>query len=193
MLNQKHLLVHPGNRLLQKSKIQLQYNFSCMKQLIFARHAKSSWDNCFCPDGDRWLSKRGKQDLQSMTEVVWKNIKKPDRMVVSPAKRAIKTAHAYGKIWWYKNKHIIQEPRIYEASLQTLLRIIESTHESVDRLMLVGHNPWLTELINYCGYELSNLPTCGVVVFSYTGKLRWNFEPKQCVFVAHYFPKEIHG
>lgn len=80
---------------------------------------------------------------------------------------------------------------MYEASLQTLLHCIESTDEKIDRLMLVGHNPGLTELVNYCGYELDNLPTCGVVVLEYTGEFRGNFEHKKCTFVAKYLPKEI--
>jgi phosphohistidine phosphatase SixA len=57
--------------------------------------------------------------------------------------------------------------------------------------VLIGHNPWLTALINYCGYTLDNLPTWGVVVFDYTADFRGNFEPKKCVFVKQYFPKEV--
>lgn len=162
-----------------------------MKQLIIARHAKSSRTNLFCSDSDRWLNKRGKTDLARMAQILVRDLKKPMLIIASPAKRTKKTARAYAIAWWMKKKHIKREPSIYEASLATLLRCIESTDEKTGRLMLVGHNPWLTELLNYCGYQLDNLPTCGVVVLQYKGEFRGNFEQQKCAFIARYFPKEV--
>ena len=162
-----------------------------MKQLIIARHAKSSWEDILCPDFDRWLNDRGKKDLLLLSGLLWDTLKKPDYIIASPAKRTTKTAEAYAKAWWYKKKHIEREKSLYEASLSTLCTVIEKTQEKVDRLVLVGHNPGLTALINHCGYVLDNLPTWGVVVFDYTGELRWNFEQKKCIFVKRYFPKEL--
>ncbi len=162
-----------------------------MKQLIIARHAKSSRENIFCPDFDRWLNSRGKKDLVSLSNILSHTIKKPDCIVASPSKRTTKTAEAYAKAWWYKKKHLQREKSLYEASLSRLCRVIEQTQESVDSLVLVGHNPGLTALINHCGYALDNLPTWGVVVFDYIGDLRGNFEQKKCLFVRQYFPKEL--
>jgi len=162
-----------------------------MKQLIIARHAKSSRNNIFCPDFDRWLNTRGKNDLSKMGELLAQYIKIPDEIFSSPAKRTKKTALAYAKAWWYKKKNIVWDKDIYEASLERLLSVIEKTDENTNRLVLVWHNPWLTELVISCGYELENLPTCGVVVFEYSGDLRGNFEPKKCALVSKLFPKEV--
>jgi phosphohistidine phosphatase len=78
---------------------------------------------------------------------------------------------------------------MYLASATRWMKYIESIDEKNTSVMLVGHNPGLTELVNICGYSLDNLPTCGVVVFRYEGAHRGNFEPKKCVFHASYFPK----
>ena len=126
-----------------------------------------------------------------MSDLLSQKSKKPDCIVASPAKRTKKTAEAYAKARWYKKKHIQRENLLYEASLPTLCNIIEHTQETVDCVLIVGHNPWLTALINYCGYALDNLPTWGVIVFDYTGDFRGNFEQKKCVFVKQYFPKEV--
>lgn len=162
-----------------------------MKQLIIARHAKSSWDNLLCPDFDRWLSQRGKRDLKVISFLLNESLPCPDCIVSSPAKRTKKTAVAYAEAWWYKKKHILWEHDIYEASLLTLVKVIEKIDEKSDCIVLVWHNPWLTDLVNYCGYTLENLPTCGVVVFRYDGAYRWSFEHKKCSYITHFFPKEV--
>lgn len=38
---------------------------------------------------------------------------------------------------------------VYEASLKTLLQVIGATAETVDSLLLVGHNPGLSYLVEY--------------------------------------------
>lgn len=161
-----------------------------MKQLIVIRHAKSARDDIFCPDFERWLNKRGKHDLDFFVPFIVSIQKKPGVIVASPAKRTKITACAFATAWWYKKKHIVWDEMLYEATSKTLCRVIEKTDESVKRLVIVWHNPWLTDLCNSCGYALDNLPTCGVVVFQYHGDYRWNFEPTQCSFVKQFFPKE---
>ncbi len=162
-----------------------------MKQIIIIRHAKSARDTIFCSDFERWLNKRGKHDLDFLVPLLTHEFIKPDSIVSSPAKRTKITASSFATAWWYKKKHIVRDDNIYEASKNTLCAVIEKTDESVKRLVIVWHNPWLTDLINYCWYSLDNLPTCGVVVFDYNGKYRWDFEPSQCSFVKQFFPKEI--
>ena len=68
-----------------------------MKQLIIARHAKSSRNYSFCFDFDRGLNTRGKKDLMTMAQILEKQLKKPNLLVASPAKRTKKTALAYAK------------------------------------------------------------------------------------------------
>jgi len=63
-----------------------------MKKLCIVRHAKSSWDDPGLLDLERPLNKRGKRDAPFMGERLKKYKVKPDLIISSPAKRAMKTA-----------------------------------------------------------------------------------------------------
>jgi phosphohistidine phosphatase len=52
---------------------------------------------------------------------------------------------------------------IYEASTYHLFNLISNVEDSTDTLMVFGHNPSFTSLVNQLQDEpLYNLPTCGV-------------------------------
>ena len=57
------------------------------------------------------------------------------------------------------------DERIYEASPQTLVQIISELGEDSDSLLLVGHNPGLTDFANRLSHEpvTDNIPTCGII------------------------------
>ncbi|MBT8095483.1 MAG: hypothetical protein KJO19_00490, partial [Woeseia sp.] len=71
-----------------------------------------------------------------------------------------------------------REKDLYLASKRRILEIISRQDEGFNNLMVVGHNPGLTDLANYLIPDLTdNLPTCGVVsvsVDSETWELRNN-------------------
>ncbi len=89
---------------------------------------------------------------------------KPDLIVSSTAVRALETARIIAKKLGYPRKAIAVEDRLYGADVAELLDVIRNTDESVTTLMLFGHNPGLTELVNHLGPRpIPNLPTCGVL------------------------------
>lgn len=154
------------------------------KFLIIARHAKSARDQPTLSDHDRPLHKKWKQHLKQMCHwLVQQNIKKPDLLLMSSATRAQATARAYAKRRDLAKKKITTDQKLYMASCTTLLKIIEQTDEHIHTLCIVGHNPWLTDLIQTCGSDWEVLPTCGIVVFKYTGKYRGNFGAKLCTVI----------
>ncbi len=66
----------------------------------------------------------------------------------------------------YPEKKIHWEKSLYHATEDHLLRFIQSQSDQIQTLVLVGHNPGLTELINLLGVKLDNLPTSGQLAFS---------------------------
>ena len=53
---------------------------------------------------------------------------------------------------------------MYLASLDTLLDIVVAQSDEFNNLMIVGHNPGLTDFANFLSPGLTNnLPTAGVV------------------------------
>ncbi len=155
------------------------------KILIIARHAKSARDQTSLPDHDRPLHKKGKHHLKQMEH--WldqQKISAPDMLVTSTALRTIETSKAYAKVWKLSKKKIKVEKKLYMASYDDLINIIEATDEKTKVLCIVWHNPWLTDLIQACGSDWINMPTCGIVIFRYTGKFRGNFETELCKVIA---------
>ncbi len=67
-----------------------------MKTIYFMRHAKSSWKDPELSDIDEALNKRGRKDAPQMAKYLRKLKVKPDIIISSPAKRALKTTH-YGE------------------------------------------------------------------------------------------------
>ena len=140
-----------------------------MKQLYVVRHAKSSWDYPELSDFDRPLNGRGKKNVPDMGERLYQRGALPDLIISSPANRAITTAKGIADKMNYPPHQIEEIPDIYHASINILLQTIQKTSNSYHSLMIFGHNPGLTWLINELssGDYLDNLPTCGVYGLSF--------------------------
>ena len=139
-----------------------------MKTLTIIRHAKSSWADSGLDDFDRTLNRRGKQDAPMMGQRLAERDVYPDLILSSPAKRADKTIKKIAKKIEYPREDIIFEEKMYLADVPELLKIIRSIENSVQHLMLCGHNPGVTEFSNYVsGERIDNMPTCGVAVIGF--------------------------
>jgi phosphohistidine phosphatase len=134
-----------------------------VKTLILVRHAKSSWKHPDLPDRLRPLNKRGQRDAPMMGERLAKREIEPDLIVSSPATRAILTAETIAREIDYPEEDIRADERLYGASSFELIKIIQELGDHLDHVMLLGHNPGLTDLANDLGCDIDNIPTCGVV------------------------------
>lgn len=87
----------------------------------------------------------------------------PDLIIASPASRAAMTARAFASKTKYPLGKIRYLASIYESDEMDLLNIIIGLDDNLTKVMLVGHNPGLTDLANAIGnYPISNIPTSGV-------------------------------
>lgn len=117
-----------------------------MKTLTLLRHAKSGWDDPALRDFDRPLNAKG----QRAAQLVGRNMRalglEFDRVIASPAVRVVETldhvARGYGAglspVW---------DRRLYLASVASLIDVIHDEGGDAARLLLVGHNPGLEELV----------------------------------------------
>lgn len=136
-----------------------------MKRLTILRHAKSSWSNAALADSNRPLSQRGERDAPEMGNRLARHGLKPDLILSSPAVRARQTAERVAAALKYPAEDIRYESAIYLARPGELLDVLAGINDGIDDLVLVGHNPGLTELANMMLPELAlhNLPTAGAV------------------------------
>jgi len=140
-----------------------------MKTLTLVRHAKSSWNHPRLTDFERPLNKRGRRDAPRMGCRLAAQHLRPQIIVSSPAVRALTTAEVIALELGYQAEQIIPDNRIYHAYSGQLLDVIRDFDTSLHHLMLVGHNPGLTDLVDRLAHAgISNIPTCGIVVLGFS-------------------------
>ena len=138
-----------------------------MKQLIIVRHAKSDWENPDLRDFDRPLNKRGKTNAPEMAHRLVKKQIKPELIVSSTALRALTTAKFFADTWQMPLADIQGQPSIYEASVNTLLKVINNFDNKYNMIAMFGHNPGLTDLVYYLDGHIYEMPTCSVVILEF--------------------------
>jgi len=162
-----------------------------MKTLTLVRHAKSSWNDSTLSDRNRPLGKRGERDAPVMGRRVLEADIRPSLILTSPAVRAWMTAKVIAHELGYPIEFLQREDDLYLASLNTLMDVIVAQSNEFDHLMIVGHNPGLTDFANYLSPNLtSNLPTAGVVSVGFE-RDDWNLcEQPASELLLYDYPKK---
>ena len=130
-----------------------------MKTLLILRHAKSSWKFLDLPDHDRPLNKRGKHDAPTMGRLLKQKHLVPDLIISSTATRAWDTASIVAKISGYKGKKN-KFDSLYAAEPEAYLRVLSKLSDKHDRVLIVGYNPGIEELIEKLTGDYHIMPTC---------------------------------
>jgi phosphohistidine phosphatase len=117
-----------------------------MKVLLILRHAKSSWKEPYRSDHDRDLNRRGKEDAPLMGKLIDREDLIPDLIITSSAVRAHKTAKAVARSSGFNGK-ILETGALYGAGTGTFLEILRELSDDYKRVMVVGHNPGMEELL----------------------------------------------
>ena len=132
--------------------------------LYLVRHAKSDWAYEGLADIDRPLNERGYRDAPVMAARVAKLGHDPDRIVSSPAIRALTTALIFARQLERDAATVVLEPRLYEASPAAFIHVLGEQPDAAHKLMVFAHNPTLTDVASELGgVAISNVPTAGVV------------------------------
>jgi phosphohistidine phosphatase len=135
-----------------------------MKYLYVMRHGDAEVCNFDLDDFDRGLSESGSKKVREVAERFAQEAESIELLVSSTAKRAFDTA----KLWVLHSGMVAQairtDSKIYRAKSADLLKLIASIDEGVDTLMLIGHNPGITDLVSdLVGGRTISIPTSGVV------------------------------
>ena len=135
-----------------------------MKKLFLLRHAKSSRDYTELTDFERPLNIRGRTDAPEMGRYMNENNIKPDKILSSPASRAITTARMVADVLKYPLNKIQIKEDMYEAWTENLVEVVKNINPDHVSALMVGHNPGLQLLADHvAGFPYENLPTCGLV------------------------------
>lgn len=165
-----------------------------MKTLYVVRHAKSSWDDPDLSDFERPLNARGKRDAPRMGKRLKEKDLTPDCVISSPARRAHSTAKRICAVLAFDKNKIKTERKLYHASEETILSIVQGIKSSFDTVLIFGHNPGLTDFVNEIlneesGIFIDNIPTCGVVALTFNVDNWSNVEWKKGKMIFYDYPK----
>ncbi len=155
-----------------------------MKTLVLVRHAKSSWGDPGLPDHSRPLNDRGRRDAPEMGRRMKQRDIRPDVILSSTAVRARTTAQIIAASLDVLPASVVLEDRLYAASVETLLAVIQALDDSMDCVVLVGHNPEMTGLAQHFAGDIGHMPTCAVAEFGFAAGA-WAAVPDQPA--AHVF------
>ncbi len=118
-----------------------------IKELLILRHAEAGW-NSNITDYNRPLTKQGQDDAQQIGLWLKNQNLTPELVISSPAIRAISTAEIVCDAMEFPIHSVQIEKNIYEASLSALHQVLFTIPGSVQRLLLIGHNPGLEYLLS---------------------------------------------
>ena len=134
-----------------------------MKTLLIMRHGKSSWKNKDLEDHERPLAKRGLRDSRLIGEIIQEKELIPQKILVSSAVRTTQTAQIFCETIGYQGE-ISALDSLYLAESDAYIAELKKLPDSIERVMVVGHNPGLEYLLQELSGRIEALTT-GVLAF----------------------------
>ncbi|HTB06528.1 MAG TPA: histidine phosphatase family protein [Bacteroidia bacterium] len=118
-----------------------------MKTLYLVRHAKASWeDNVH--DWERQLTEAGVERAHIVAKILKAKKIKIDKIISSYAFRALNTAVLFALDLKYPITSIELSKEVYEKRAIDMLDMLRKQDDKNSSIMLVGHDPGITELYN---------------------------------------------
>ena len=134
-----------------------------MKILYLVRHANAGWQEASQADFDRRLTNSGHRQAEEMSERLHKKGVRPDRLVSSPASRALETAETFADALGIEREEIARRIEIYEGGIDRLAAVVRSLADEAETAMLFGHNPTISHFVQWLtGKPADAMDTCGI-------------------------------
>ncbi len=162
-----------------------------LRRLIIMRHAKSDWANHRLSDHDRPLNDRGRRAASLMGEHFVEKKLLPNAIVASTATRVRETLSLLLASWPCEPQ-LFFEQSLYLASPSTLEAHVRGLHNSWTSVMLVGHNPGLSEFVSHAVHKPIELATAVVIVLEAEAEC-WSTAAagRRWDVIEHWRPREL--
>lgn len=162
-----------------------------MKRIIFVRHAKTeAWDYGK-EDFHRQLTDRGVNDCAIMATSLEQNQLTPSIIFTSSAARALRTADILANRLHLPEEQISSSKELYEyVSTQHILDLVHQCDDAMDTIMIVGHNPWISNVASVMSNNFQSImPTAGVVALEYKIEEWHQINPNKGKIIYYETPK----
>ncbi|REL29622.1 phosphoglycerate mutase [Thalassotalea euphylliae] len=161
--------------------------------LHLIRHAKSSWDNPVLADIERPLNQRGKRSCRVIAPKIVELGCDFQQVIASNAIRAQQTIEGIAnslpniQLQWHT------KTQLYTFNASALLAYLQSLELHSSNLVVIGHNPALTDLCNYLtGSDIDNIPTAGYAQLTSIGPISWQDLTRNSFALCHFIkPKDF--
>ncbi len=155
------------------------------------RHARAERGDWSLRDFDRSLDEGGVRDASLMGRFALERMKSLELVLCSPAERAKQTATLFLAAR-EEAPPVVYDERIYEASAGRLLRVVGELAGETQEVLLVGHNPGMSELLELLTSEVSPMTTGALASVALAvekwseardggGQLEWLLSPRAII------------
>lgn len=129
-------------------------------------------------DHERPLNDRGRRDAPRMGRLLRNEGLVPDLIISSTAVRAWRTAEAAAETAGYENE-LLTTRQLYHAGPEEIAAVARGVPDEVKRLLLVGHNPGMSEMVDWVTGLPEALPTAALAQLSLPIQ-RWAEFDEEC-------------
>jgi len=161
------------------------------KWLFVARHAKAEQGRESVDDFHRKLLPEGIQRTEKVAKVLLTHKLVPEYIVCSPAVRTLETAKIFASFFRVPQEKIVAIDNLYRGSTNDYFDAIYSLPNEFQSVMMVGHNPYVSELVNFFNKNIEPLATSTVVILE-SQTSTWNEFVLKYIKVREIFiPKKL--
>ena len=158
-----------------------------MKKLVLIRHAKSDWPEN-TEDFDRPLADSGVNDANKMSEFLKNSGVELEKMVSSPALRALKTCEIFNHVF---EVDCSTNPKLYNPTENNFLSVIYDLDDSVNTVAMFSHNNGISNFANYMTEDIFHFPTCGIAGFEIHCDKWADFDGADKKMIFFYEPNQL--
>jgi phosphohistidine phosphatase len=119
-----------------------------VKRLTLMRHANAQWKDPQISDFDRPLNRRGTSEAEAMSRRLIELKLIPTVLLTSSARRAQQTADIVARELGMSARSMRSDESLYLAQVADILKVIQTIGPRIPHLMIIGHNPGITEVTN---------------------------------------------
>jgi phosphohistidine phosphatase len=126
------------------------------RHLLLLRHADAVDGGCELADLDRPLSPRGRRQAAFVAKRL---AGVPvDYVLCSPSTRTRETAEPLLAARCPVMPTVVYDRRLYESNARTVLGLIRGLPDSARSVLVIGHNPWIAELLDLLAPDREGMP-----------------------------------
>jgi phosphohistidine phosphatase len=161
-----------------------------VKRLVLVRHGTAVARDA-TRDFHRRLRKKGRKESAYMALRVEGILGCPDRIVTSPADRALETARIFAEGLGYPRRRIVEDDRLYGGlTPDEFLGIVQELDGGDHTVMVFGHDPSFSEFAAaMCPAFEGLIPKCGVVDMQTSRRLWRRLRMGDASKWAAYYPE----